>query len=84
MHDRFWKNKEPSYLKYWAVNNLYGWELSQNLPVNYFEWIEGASQFGEDFTKNYNHESHEGYFLKDVQYSDNYMNFIVIYYFYLR
>ena len=34
------KNKESSYLKYWDGNNLYGWEMSQKLPVNKFEWIE--------------------------------------------
>ena len=30
-HDQ---NKEPSYLKYWDANNLYGWAKSQKLPVN--------------------------------------------------
>ena len=30
------KNKELSYLKYWVVNNLYGWTRSPKLPVNKF------------------------------------------------
>ena len=34
------KSKESSYLKYWDVNNLYGWAMSQRLPVNQFEQIE--------------------------------------------
>ena len=38
------KNKEPSYTQYWDVNKLYGWEMSQKLPVNNFEWIEDTSQ----------------------------------------
>ena len=66
------KNKESSYLKYWDVNNLYGWAMSQKLPVNNFEWIKDTSQFNEDFMKNYNEESDEGYFLEvDVQYLEN-------------
>ena len=33
------KNKEFSYLKYWEVDNLYGWAMSQKLPVNGFKDI---------------------------------------------
>ena len=57
------KNKESSYLKYWDENNIYSWAMLQNLPVNNFEWIEDTSKFNEDFIKNYNEESDEGYFL---------------------
>ena len=63
------KNKESLYLKYWDVNNLYGWAMSQKFPVNKFEWIEDASQFNEDFMKNYHKESDKGDFLEvDVLY----------------
>ena len=63
------KIKEWSYIQYWDVSNLYRWDMSQNLPVNNFEWIENTSQFNEDFIKNYNEESGKGYFLEvDVQY----------------
>ena len=44
------KNKESSYLKYCDGNNLYGWAMSQKLPVNNFKWIEKTSQFNEDLT----------------------------------
>ena len=67
----FNKSEESSCLKYWAVNNLYGWLMSQKLPVNKFEWIEKTSQLNKDFIKNYNTESDEGYFFEvDVQYPE--------------
>ena len=63
------KNKESSYIQYWDVTNLYGWAMSQKLPVNNFERIKDTSQFNEYFTKNYNEESDEGYLLEvDAQY----------------
>ena len=63
------KNKRFSYNQYWDVNNLYGWTMSQKLLVNNFERITDTSQFNEDFIKNYNEESDEGYLLEvDVQY----------------
>ena len=78
-------NKESSHLNCWDVNNLYGWAMSQKLPVNNFQWIEDTSQFNKGFMKNYNEESYEKYFLDvDVQYSKKYMDFIMIYHFYQK
>ena len=63
------KNKELSNLKYWGVNNLHAWAMSQKLPSGHFNWVEETSEFNEDFIKSYNDDSHEGYFLEvNVQY----------------
>ena len=78
------KNTKPPCLQYWDINNFYGWEMSQKLQVNNFEWIKDHPQFNEDFIKNYNKEDDEEYFFEaDVSYTENYMNFIMIYHFYL-
>ena len=57
--------------------------MLQKLPVNNFEWIEDASHFNKDFTKNYNEESNKGYFFEvDVHYPEklhdlhNYLPFL--------
>ena len=39
------KNNELPCIQCWDVNNLYGWAMSQNLPVNIFEWIKNTFQF---------------------------------------
>ena len=66
-------NKESSYLKYWDVNNLYGWAMSQKLPVSDFKWVEDISEFDESFVKSYNDESDEGYFLEvNIQYLEKF------------
>ena len=60
---------------YLDANNFYGWTMSQKLPVNGFEWVEELSQFIEDFIKDYDENSDEGYFLKlDVKYAKDLFN----------
>ena len=45
--------------------------MYSNPNRNNSEWIENTSQFNENFIKNYNEESDEGYFLEvDVQYPE--------------
>ena len=58
------KNIESSYLIYLDANNLYGWAMSQKLPVNGFKWVNDLSRFNEDFIKNYNENSDIRYFLE--------------------
>ena len=57
------------------MNNLYGWAVSQKLPVNDFKWVEDRSQFTKDFMENYNEDKDEGYLLEvDVQYHEKLHN----------
>ena len=45
--------------------------MLQELPVNNFSCLKDSFQFNEDFIKNYNEESDEGYFIEvDVQYPE--------------
>ena len=60
---------------YLDANNLYGWGMSQKLPVNGFKSVEGLSKFNESFIKDYNENSDKGYFLEvDVEYPKNLHN----------
>ena len=45
------KDKELLYLKYWDENNLYGWVLWQNLPLDRFKLVE--NKFNDDNDKRY-------------------------------
>ena len=70
------------YIKYWDVNNLYSWAMSQKLPVNGFKQVEETSQFNEDFIKSYNKNMIKGIFLKLIfNILKKCMNFIMIYHF---
>ena len=62
----FDKNIPSSYLQYSDANNLYGWAMSEKLPVNDFKWIEtnDLSTFNKTFTKNYHQNSDTGCILE--------------------
>ena len=63
------KHIESPYLMYLDANNLYGWAMSQKLPINGFKWVYDLSKFNEDFLKSYDENSDVGYFLEvDVEY----------------
>ena len=63
------KNKESSFLMYADANNLFGWAMSKNLPVDIFKWVDDLTMFTEDFIKGYAEESDIGYLiLVDIEY----------------
>ena len=58
-----------SYLMYVDVNNLYGWAMSKNVPINNFKWDNNLEDFTTDFIKNYDEDSDTGYLLEvDLEY----------------
>ena len=78
------KNKELSCHKYWDVNDLYGWEMPQTLPVNNLKWVNDISKYNS-FIKSYNKESDKGYFFEvDVQYPEKLHELHKIYHFHLK
>ena len=65
------KNKESSYIQYLDANNLYGWAMSQKLPVAGFKQEKNMLTFNEDFIKNYDEDGiyDKGYIFEvDVEY----------------
>ena len=68
------KNKILTFLLYLDANNLYGWAMSQKLPLDNFKWIEKDDllKFNENFIKNYDENSDKGYLLEvDIEYPKN-------------
>ena len=62
------KNEESSYIQYLDATDLYGWAMSQKLPVNGFKWVQN-NEINEEFIKNYNENKDKEYILEvDVKY----------------
>ena len=63
------KSKESSYIQYLDANNLYGWAMPHELPVNGFKWVKTISKIDEEFIKNYDKDRDKGCILEvDVKY----------------
>ena len=73
------KNEESLYIQYRDVNKLYGWAMSQKLPVNNFVWIKDTSQFNEVFIKKTTIKKLIKYIFSKLMLNilKNYMNFIM-------
>ena len=60
---------------YLDANNLYGWAVSQKLPVNGFKWVKNVSRPNDRFIKNYYENSDIVYFLEvDIDYPEELFN----------
>ena len=66
------KGEEESFLQYNDANNLYGFAMSESLPVDGFKWMKDLSKIDEDFIKNYDENSDKGYMFEvNVEYPKN-------------
>ncbi|CAG9840822.1 unnamed protein product [Diabrotica balteata] len=43
---RYAPTRPSKYILYLDVNNLYGWTMSEALPIGVFKWIEDVTKFG--------------------------------------
>ena len=76
------KIKNRHIFQYWDVNNLYGWVMLQNVPVNNLQWIKDTSQFNDYFIKSIMKKVMKDIFLNLMfNILKNYMNFIMIFHF---
>ena len=70
------------------ANNLYGWAMSQKLPINDFKWVKDLFQFNESFIKKYGKNSDKGYIFEvDIEIlsiQKIYLISIKIYHFYQK
>ena len=58
------KTKESSYIQYLDANNLYGAAMSKKLPIKGFKWLDDIEKIDEEFIKEYNEISDQGYVIE--------------------
>ena len=69
------KNNESSYIEFLDANDLYGWAMSEKLPVNGFKRVKHLSEFNKYFIKKYDEDSNTPYFLEvDIDYPKTLFN----------
>ena len=61
------RNKESLYLKYRDGDNIYGWAIPQQLPINGFKWVKDLSEFYEGSVRSSDEKV-------DIQYPENLHN----------
>ena len=60
--------KQPTFISYLDMNNLYGWAMSEYLPYGGFQWLKNVDEFD---VMAINEKGPIGYFLEvDLKYSD--------------
>ena len=63
-------SKKLSYFQYLDPNNVYGWAMSQKLPVNNFKWVQDLDRFNATTIMNYNEYCDKIYITEaNVEYS---------------
>ncbi|XP_071057012.1 uncharacterized protein [Onthophagus taurus] len=68
--DNYNPNLPSSHLMYWDANNLYGWAMSQYLPVSSFKWLDDTQILNFNFN-NISDTSDYGYILDvDIEYPE--------------
>ena len=79
------KNAPTNYIIYLDANNLYGYLMCKNLPLNNYTWDTDIDKFTCDFIRNYDENSDTGYLLEvDIGYpeilhkSHRYLPFLLV------
>ena len=75
-NNKYMKNydatKKSIFIVYLDANNLYGWGMSNKLPLESFKWETDLSIITDDFINNYDEKSYIGYlFYADIAYPKN-------------